>query len=77
MILKLVAADAQILCPVSDGGVPGGVLDSEFLLGGVSGMVGGGMQPKHTMIGLRTVHSTTRNARSGRWWCPRLFGTSK
>ena len=60
MILKLVAADAQILCPVSDGGVPGGVLDSEFLLGGVSGMVGGGM------IGLRVVPSTTRTAGKGR-----------
>ena len=64
MILKLVAAAAQIHCPVSDGGVPGGVLDSEFLLGGVSGMVGGGM------IGLRLVPSTTRTAGRGRWWCP-------
>ena len=65
MIIKLVTAAAQILCPGSDGGVPGGVLDSKFLLGGVSGM-----QPKHKMVGLRTVPSTTHTARRGSWGCP-------
>ena len=51
MIIKLVSTAAQIRRPVSEGGVPGAVLDGGFLLGGVSGMVRGGMQPKHKLVG--------------------------
>ena len=41
----------QMRRPLSGGGVPGGVLDGELVQGGVSGMVRGGMQPKHTLVG--------------------------
>ena len=36
--------------PLSGGGVPGGVLDGDLVQGGVSGMVRGGVQPKHSLL---------------------------
>ena len=51
MMQELVAAAAQMHILLMCGGVPGGVLDGEFLQGGVSGMVKGGIQPKHTLVG--------------------------